>query len=76
MVCDELIAGIMVSMTIPVIYMKYEDKIKRYGKRVKVQCRKLVEVVDEKVFKNVKNKLFKQKENGNKEVMGKEKKVE
>ena len=76
MVCDELIAGIMVSMTIPVIYMKYEDKIKRYGERVKVQCRKLVEVVDEKVFKNVKNKLFKQKDNGNKEAMEKEKKVE
>lgn len=65
------------SMTIPVIYIKYEDKIKRYGERVKVHWRKLVEIVDEKVFMNVKNKLFKQKEKENeKKGMEKEKKVE
>lgn len=67
----------MMSMTIPVIYIKYEDKIKRYGERVKVHWRKLVEIVDEKVFMNVKNKLFKQKEKENeKKGMEKEKKVE
>ena len=65
------------SVTIPVIYIKYEDKIKRYGERVKVHWRKLVEIVDEKVFMNVKNKLFKQKEKENeKKGMEKEKKVE
>ena len=65
------------SMTIPVIYIKYEDKIKRYGERVKVHWRKLVEIVDEKVFMNVKNKLFKQKEKENeKKGMKKEKKFE
>ena len=65
------------SMTIPVIYIKYEDKIKRYGERVKVHWRKLVEIVDEKVFMNVKNKLFKQKEKENeKKGMEKEKKIE
>lgn len=76
MVCDG-VTGIMMSMTIPVIYIKYEDKIKRYGERVKVHWRKLVEIVDEKVFMNVKNKLFKQKEKENeKKGMEKEKKVE
>ena len=77
MVCDG-VAGIMMSMTIPVIYIKYEDKIKRYGERVKVHWTKLVEIVDEKVFMNVKNKLFKQKEKENeneKKGMEKEKKV-
>ncbi|CBI18559.3 unnamed protein product, partial [Vitis vinifera] len=69
--------GIMMSVTIPVIYIKYEDKIKRYGERVKVHWRKLVEIVDEKVFMNVKNKLFKQKEKENeKKGMEKEKKIE
>lgn len=76
MVCDG-VTGIMMSMTIPVIYIKYEDKIKRYGERVKVHWTKLVEIVDEKVFMNVKNKLFKQKEKENeKKGMEKEKKVE
>ena len=76
MVCDG-VTGIMMSMTIPVIYIKYEDKIKRYGERVKVHWRKLVEIVDEKVFMNVKNKLFKQKEKENeKKGMKKEKKFE
>ena len=76
MVCDG-VTGIMMSMTIPVIYIKYEDKIKRYGERVKVHWRKLVEIVDEKVFMNVKNKLFKQKEKENeKKGMEKEKKIE
>lgn len=76
MVCDG-VTGIMMSMTIPVIYIKYEDKIKRYGERVKVHWTKLVEIVDEKVFMNVKNKLFKQKEKENeKKGMKKEKKFE
>lgn len=73
-------AGTMLSVTIPVLYIKYEDKIKRYGERVKMQCKKLVEIVDEKVLKNLKNRSFKHKdkgiENEKKEKNEKEKKAE
>lgn len=70
-------AGTMLSVTIPVVYIKYEDKIKRYGERVKMHCRKLVEIVDEKVLKNLKNRLFKHKDKGiENEKNEKEKKAE
>ncbi|KAE8077869.1 hypothetical protein FH972_016388 [Carpinus fangiana] len=49
--------GIVMGMTVPVLYMKYEDNIKRHGERVKGQARRFYDTVDEKVVKNMKNKV-------------------
>ena len=54
-------------MTVPVIYVKYGDQIKRFTERVKAELRRLYEMFDEKVMRKMKNKIFKQE---------KEKKVE
>ncbi|KAE7999547.1 hypothetical protein FH972_003964 [Carpinus fangiana] len=51
------VAGIVMGMTVPVLYMKYEDNIKRHGERVKGQARRFYDTVDEKVVKNMKNKV-------------------
>jgi hypothetical protein len=52
-----ILAGIVMGMTVPVLYMKYEDNIKRHGERVKGQARRFYDTVDEKVVKNMKNKV-------------------
>ncbi len=54
-------------MTVPVLYMKYEDNIKRQMEWVKVKSRRFYDMVDEKVVKNMQNRIVKGK---------KEKKVE
>jgi len=54
-------------MTVPVLYMKYEDNIKRHEEWVKGQARRFYDMVDEKVVKNMKNRIVERK---------KEKKVE
>ena len=54
-------------MTVPVLHMKYEDNIKRQMEWVKGQSRRFYDMIDEKVVKNMKNKIVKVK---------KEKKVE
>ena len=54
-------------MTVPVLYMKYEENIKSQMERVKGQSRRFYDMIDEKVVKNMKNKIVKVK---------KEKKVE
>lgn len=62
-----IIAGIVMGMTVPVLYMKYEDNIKRHEEWVKGQARRFYDMVDEKVVKNMKNRIVERK---------KEKKVE
>lgn len=47
----------MIGMTVPVIYVKYEDKIMRSVEKIKGQGRRLYEKVDEKILKKVQNKL-------------------
>lgn len=52
-----MITVILVGMTVPVIYMKYEERIKRGGEWMKQQARRFSVMVDDKVLKKVKNKF-------------------
>jgi hypothetical protein len=52
----------VVGMTVPVIYVKNEDKIKRYEEWMRMQARRLCDMVDEKVVKRMKNRVLKVKE--------------
>ncbi|KAJ7952913.1 Reticulon-like protein [Quillaja saponaria] len=54
--------GTMLGMTVPVIYVKQEDKIKSFMERLKAKCRSSYEVVDEKVIKKITNRIAKEKE--------------
>lgn len=58
----------MVGMTVPPIYAKNEDKIKRCGEWMKMQSRRIYDTVDEKVFKKMKNKVVQIKEEEEKKV--------
>lgn len=49
-------------MTVPVIYVKNGDQIKRIGERLKSQLRRFYEMFDEKVMMKMKNKVIKQKQ--------------
>lgn len=57
-----LYIDIVVGMTVPVIYVKNEDKIKRYEEWMRMQARRLCDMVDEKVVKRMKNRVLKVKE--------------
>ena len=46
-------------MTVPVIYVKNEDKIKRLAEWARMQARRLHDMVDEKVVKRLKNRVVK-----------------
>lgn len=46
-------------MTVPVIYVKNEDKINWFGEWTRMQARRLHDVVDEKVVKRLKNRVVK-----------------
>ncbi|XP_017969501.1 PREDICTED: reticulon-like protein B13 [Theobroma cacao] len=63
-----LYIGIKTAMTVPLIYVKYGDQIKRCGERVKDQFRRLYEMFDEKVIRKMKSKIVREE--------NKEKKVE
>ncbi|EXC24856.1 Reticulon-like protein [Morus notabilis] len=52
-----LYTGIIMGMTIPPVYVKYEDKIKRCNERVKKQLKRYYDSFDEKVMKKVKTKV-------------------
>ncbi|KAM7507033.1 hypothetical protein LguiA_017486 [Lonicera macranthoides] len=62
-----LYIGIVVGMTVPPIYMRYEHKIKEYRNRMTVQCERLYDMINERVVKKVKNMVIGEK---------KEKKIE
>ena len=49
-------------MIVPTLYIKYEEQIKRIWERVKMQCRRLYDMIDERVVKNMKNRVLKMKE--------------
>ncbi|XP_062075454.1 reticulon-like protein B13 [Humulus lupulus] len=51
--------GIVMGMTFPVIYAKYEDNIKRLREGVKKQLKRYYDMFDEKVIKKVKNMMGK-----------------
>ncbi|CAN4079614.1 unnamed protein product [Withania somnifera] len=50
-----LYIGVVVGLTVPVVYVKYVDRIKDWGQRVRVQCRSYYSAMAEKV-KKMKNK--------------------
>ncbi|XP_011039227.1 PREDICTED: reticulon-like protein B13 [Populus euphratica] len=58
-----LYIDIVVGMTVPVIYLKNEDKIKRFEEWMRMQARRLCDLVDEKVVRRMKNRVAKVKEN-------------
>ncbi|TXG59510.1 hypothetical protein EZV62_014083 [Acer yangbiense] len=47
-----LYIGIVMGMTVPLIYVKYDDKIKRAGDQVKVKAKRLYEMVEQKIKSN------------------------
>ncbi|XP_059639683.1 reticulon-like protein B13 [Cornus florida] len=51
-----LYIGIVVGMTVPVIYEKYEDKFKDCVERLRMQRARFYRMIDEKVVRKVKNK--------------------
>ncbi|KAJ4714952.1 Reticulon-like protein [Melia azedarach] len=51
-----LYTGIVIGMTVPVLYGKCGDKIKKCMEMAKVKSRRLYEKIDEKVMKKMKNK--------------------
>ncbi|XWS33660.1 hypothetical protein CRYUN_Cryun22dG0101600 [Craigia yunnanensis] len=55
-----LYIGIKMVMTVPVIYVKYGDQIKRFREMVKAELRRFYETFDEKVMRKMKNKIVKQ----------------
>ncbi|KAL9378393.1 hypothetical protein Peur_029728 [Populus x canadensis] len=57
-----LYIDIVVGMTVPVIYVKNEDKIKRFEEWMRMQARRLCDMVDEKVVKRMKNRVVEVKE--------------
>lgn len=44
-------------MTVPLIYDKYEDKIKRVGEKMRMQLVKIYNTLDEKLIRKVMKKL-------------------
>ncbi|XVF59490.1 hypothetical protein PTKIN_Ptkin07bG0280100 [Pterospermum kingtungense] len=60
--------GINLAMTVPVIYVKYRDQIRRCGEGLKGQMRRFYGMFDEKVMKKMKNKIVKQEEEKEKKV--------
>ncbi|KAF9611422.1 hypothetical protein IFM89_032091 [Coptis chinensis] len=52
-----LYIGVVMGLTVPLIYEKYEDKIKGTWERMKVQCRRLHTKFDEKVLTKMKQKV-------------------
>ncbi|TXG59511.1 hypothetical protein EZV62_014084 [Acer yangbiense] len=47
-----LYIGIVMGMTVPLIYVKYDDKIKRAGDQLKVKAKRLYEMVEQKIKSN------------------------
>ncbi|KDP31877.1 hypothetical protein JCGZ_12338 [Jatropha curcas] len=74
-----LYIGTVVGMSVPLIYVKNEERIKKCGEWIRMQGKRFYEMVDEKVLNKVKNKVVKVKEKDKdeeKEEKEKEKKVE
>ncbi|KAI8542221.1 hypothetical protein RHMOL_Rhmol08G0121300 [Rhododendron molle] len=52
-----LYTGIVLGMTVPPIHVKYEDKIKGLGERIRMQFKKYYDMVDEKALSKIRNKV-------------------
>ncbi|CAL9026847.1 unnamed protein product [Prunus brigantina] len=63
-----LYIGIVTGMTVPAMYVKYQDKIERGEEKLKAQLKRYYDMFDEKVIKKIQNKVTVREE--------KEKKVE
>lgn len=53
--CMCVSVGIVVGMTVPPVYVKYEDKIKGFGERLRMQFKRYYDMVDEKVLSKIRN---------------------
>ncbi|RDY11002.1 Reticulon-like protein B13, partial [Mucuna pruriens] len=53
--------GILVGMTVPLTYVKNEDKINRFVEWLKKKHRRCYEIIDEKTIKKFKNRVVKEK---------------
>ncbi|GKB57658.1 reticulon-like protein B13 [Tanacetum coccineum] len=49
--------GTVVGMTLPVIWHKYDYKIREHGKRLQMQSKRFYSMIDERVVQKIKNKL-------------------
>ncbi|XP_050137551.1 reticulon-like protein B13 [Malus sylvestris] len=52
-----LYIGIVMGMTVPAMYVKYEDKIGRSEEKLKAQLKRYYDTLDEKVVKKIQNKV-------------------
>ncbi|KAL6273790.1 hypothetical protein ACE6H2_024482 [Prunus campanulata] len=52
-----LYIGIVTGMTVPAMYVKYQDKIERGEEKLKAQLKRYYNTVDEKVVKKLQNKV-------------------
>ncbi|GAB4848940.1 hypothetical protein Ancab_003752 [Ancistrocladus abbreviatus] len=50
-----LYIGTLMGMTLPVLYLKHQDKISNYGERMRVQSRRLYDTIDDKLLKHIKH---------------------
>ncbi|CAL5187931.1 unnamed protein product [Lathyrus oleraceus] len=53
--------GILCGMTVPVIYMKKEDKIKRFMEWLREKYKRCYEVIDEKAIRKIKSRILNEK---------------
>ena len=52
-----VLSGTVVGMTLPVIWHKYDYKIREHGKRLQIQSKRFYSMIDERVVQKIKNKL-------------------
>ncbi|XP_021809441.1 reticulon-like protein B13 [Prunus avium] len=52
-----LYIGIVTGMTVPAMYVKYQDKIERGEEKLKAQLKRYYDTFDEKVVKKIQNKV-------------------
>ncbi|KAK1433028.1 hypothetical protein QVD17_09932 [Tagetes erecta] len=52
-----LFIGSVVGMSVPVIWVKYDYKIREHGKRVQIQSKRLYSIIDDKVLQKLKTNV-------------------
>ncbi|KAD4888094.1 hypothetical protein E3N88_20167 [Mikania micrantha] len=52
-----LFIGTVMSMSVPVIWLKYDDKIREHGKRLHLHSKRFYSLIDERVLQKLKNKV-------------------
>ncbi|KAL1316296.1 hypothetical protein HN51_068515 [Arachis hypogaea] len=63
-----LYIGTIVSMTVPVAYVKYEDKVQRLVNWLRERCNKSYQVIDERAIQKIKTKVMNGKDNKEKKT--------